>query len=97
MKLKENLSVEKYNEIVDNALICEVGFYIGTKQDIDEYIKKRIVYDIEGVDGFIIFYMFCKYVVSVFNDSEVSDIYDLIDENYMRLVGMFIKEFLVGG
>ena len=95
MKLKEKISSEMYNNIVDNALICELGYYIGCNENIDSYIKKNIILNVKDVDGFIIFYMFCKYVVEVFNDSEVQDIYELIDNNYIRLVGLFIKKFLI--
>ena len=97
MKLKENISSERYNNMVNNALVCELGYYIGCEKNIDEYIKKRLLsLDFEGsIDEFVLFYMFCKFVVDVFNDSKISSIYDLIDENYMKLVDMFIEKFFI--
>ena len=92
-KLNEEIRYSKYNQINENALICELGFYIGTNKEIDEYIKKNIVFGIvHNTDEYIIFYLFCKFVVEKFFDSEVKDIYELIDYNYMRLVGMFLNE-----
>ena len=93
MDLKDKLTTEKYNELNNKALICELGYYIGTKKNIDEYIKKNILEVFEGVDSYILFYIFCEFVVDIFNDSEVQDIYELIDYNYIRLCSMFIDKF----
>ena len=93
MDLKDKLTTEKYNELNNKALICELGYYIGTKKNIDEYIKKNILEVFEGIDEYILFYIFCELVVDIFNDSEVQDIYELIDYNYIRLCSMFIDKF----
>lgn len=92
------LNINK-SEIVNKdieALACELGFYIGTKKEIDEYIKKNIIEKCDyNADEYFVFYMFCKFVVDKFFDSEVQDIYSLIDYNYIRLVGMFLNEYCV--
>lgn len=93
MDLKDKLTTEKYNELNNKALICELGYYIGTKKSIDEYVKKNILEVFEGIDEYILFYIFCEFVVDIFNDSEVQDIYELIDYNYIRLCSMFIDKF----
>ena len=93
LKLKENITIEKYKKINTNALICELGFYIGTKKEIDDYIKKNIIIAMDyEYDGYILFYLFCQYVVDVFEQSDVQDIYELIEYNYMKLVAMFKSE-----
>lgn len=89
---KLNVNKEDIRKFDKEALICELGFYIGTKKEIDEYIKKNILGIEHNADEYFVFYMFCKFVVEKFFDSEVQDIYELIDYNYIRLVGMFLNE-----
>jgi hypothetical protein len=93
MELKNKLTTEKYNKIVEQATICELGYYIGTKKEIDSYIQINLLDEFEGIDSFVLFYMFCKFVVDTFIKSEIADIYELIDYNYIRLVCMFISEY----
>ena len=82
--------IKNYN---DEALACELGFYIGTKENVDKYIKKNILENVkDDIDEYFVFYMFCKFVVEKFYDSEVKSIYELIDYNYIKLVGMFLNE-----
>lgn len=89
---KLNVNKEDIRKFDKEALICELGFYIGTKKEIDEYIKKNILGIEHNADEYFVFYMFCKFVVEKFFDSGVQDIYELIDYNYIRLVGMFKTE-----
>lgn len=89
---KLNVNKEDIRKFDKEALICELGFYIGTKKEIDEYIKKNILGIEHNADEYFVFYMFCKFVVEKFFDSGVQDIYELIDYNYIRLVGMFLNE-----
>lgn len=89
---KLNVNKENIRKFDKEALICELGFYIGTQKEIDDYIKKNILEIEHNADNYFVFYMFCEFVVEKFFDSEVQDIYELINYNYMRLVSMFLNE-----
>lgn len=92
MKLKDKFTSERYNKINDNALLCELSYSIGRNKELYEYIDKELE-NISGADSYIIFYMFCNFVVDMFNKSQVCDILELIENNYIRLVGEFKKEY----
>lgn len=99
--LKQEYTKSMYDKDVNNALICELAYFIGRNDDINDYIQKNLIdYENESdngciVDEYILFYMFCRFVVEKYCDSDITELYDLISENYMRLVGMFIREYCV--
>ncbi len=94
MKLKE----DKFNYIFENdyAMICEIGFYLGENNILDSQIKD-LIKKCDSNDGYVIFYVFCKFIYDMFKSGKYSnynDIYELIDNEYMELFGIFkVKYF----
>ena len=86
-----------YAEINRKALTCELGYYIGQKENINTYIQNNIIKENDkngDIDNYMLFYLFCEYVVDIFQNSEVQDIYTLIDEDYIDFVAKFKYKYV---
>lgn len=96
-KLKEDkifFDKEKTKKIYDESYVTETGFYIGTQTFIRDTISQELLNKLtSNVDEFVIFYLYCKFMVDRFVKSDVYSIYDYIEEYFEEDLADFIKEY----
>lgn len=96
-KLKEDkifFDKEETKKIYDESYVTETGFYIGTQTFIRDTISQELLNKLtSNVDEFVIFHLYCKFMVDRFVKSDVYSIYDYIEEYFEEDLADFIKEY----
>ena len=91
--LKELIEENEYRVLENKALICEVAYYIGKNEKADNYIKEKVIDEVSGVDEFVLFYIFCEFVIRSNENATLDEIYEVIDKDYVNMVDMFMKTY----
>lgn len=91
--LEEIMGENEYQELYNRALICEVAYFIGKNAEIDKYIQEKIIDEVTGVDEFVLFYIFCEFIVKNVEYKDLQDLYEMIESDYASAVDMFMKTY----
>lgn len=96
LKFNKEIYQDKYKRLLDESYLTESAFYIGTEKWIDNMIKEKLINRIdEGIDGIVVFYLFIKFLVTRFENTDCIDIYEYIDKYVEEDLEDFIKRNFV--
>lgn len=97
-KLKESkvfVDKETTTKIYDDSYVTETAYYIGTNSFIRDYINENFLSLLQGQDEFVIFHLYCQFMVNKFMNCDNDDIYEYIDNYFEDDLADFIKEYFV--
>lgn len=84
---------ENYQDLSNRAMICEVGYFIGKHKEIDDYVHKKIIDEVYGVDEYVLFYIFCEFIVNNAEYKDLQDLYEMLEDDYVNAVDEFMKRY----
>lgn len=91
LRFKRDLGENK-NRYSSEVYLTESAFYIGTEKWINDILKEKLMNRIdEDIDGMLIFYLFIKFLVVRFQNTDRADIYKYIEEYFEEDLEDFIK------
>lgn len=98
LKLREGkvfTDKETTTKIYDDSYVTETGFYIGTNKIIRDVVDEKLLNLLCGQDEFVIFHLYCQFMVNRFVNSDNNDIYEYIDNYFEDDLIDFIKEYFI--